>query len=712
MEPNTRLKAGTYADPSPSPAAPRTTLWPLSGRDGFVFALCLARLKRPSPDANLLCRTVEEQVQRLSASFGAGDHAQHRFEEFLSSLNASVSELVRATEWSLPIKEFHALVGIACEEEMYLSGTGDLAALFLHRTPDQRYQVFNLSRGIHTEQALPTWEKPFAVVLDGSLHPGDVFCVASKDLAPAVGNDELCAILSTLPPAGAAARIRQYFAFNDVLSVLVLRVEADEPETTQAKPKSEVSLSTLAASREETRRLIEDQAPNASLLLSLWQRVFRRAPASDAPRPRSLSRVVHGLLGAGKALVAAGLWTGRATVDVTRADGRARIVRETRLRADEVARGWLRRAGSVPNSSRYLALAAVVVLVAFGVSISVLSSARARHADDAAFETRLAAASELREEAAAAAIYRDEDRARVLYTEALTTLASVAAATRERQEAVAKIVSDIEAALDQLRHVVRLSDLPRFASLEGARALVKVGTNLYAFTAAREVVRVDPVGKTATALPLPDASVGAAREASADETAAYFLDDRPGISLFDPELLHMRVTDLLPDAGNDWKDVAAYGDRLYVLESSPTDTQVQRFNATASGFGSPTGWIRSKTTPLADARSLAVDGSVFVLLPTGPVRFVSSGQSGWDASEVEPAMTDALDLWTDLESDRVYVLEPAQKRVMVFAKENGALLTQYVADAFTDATDLLVDETAQTIYVLTPDALYGFRTGQ
>ena len=50
--------------------------------------------------------------------------------------------------------------------ELLLGVVRGVTALFLHRTPSQRYQVFNLSRSIQTEQALPTWEKAFAVVLD------------------------------------------------------------------------------------------------------------------------------------------------------------------------------------------------------------------------------------------------------------------------------------------------------------------------------------------------------------------------------------------------------------------------------------------------------------------------------------------------------------------------------------------------------------------
>ncbi|TAK03891.1 hypothetical protein EPO34_01905 [Patescibacteria group bacterium] len=702
------LKAGTYADPSPSPSAPRLTLTPLHGRDGFAFALCVTATKRPSPDANLACRLVEEHLDRLAASFGMGDHPQHSFEAFLGAMNAAISELVRTTEWTLPIRDFRALVGIACGSEMYLSGTGDLTAMFLHRTQDNRYQAFNLTRSIQTEQALPTWEKPFAVVLDGELRPGDVFCLSSKELAPAIGNDELCGVLSSLPPIGAAARIRQYFAFNDVLSILVLRAQAEEaaPAVEQAKPRSEVSLDRLVESRERTDRLIEDQAPRGSALFALARRLLRpRAPEEPGmPRPAGwLRRAARSASRAALSLV------GHTAANAPRGDARARIVREPKERMGERVSGLVLRLRDLPRTSRRLAIAAFCVLAALSISLAALSRTQARREVQEAFNERMRAVEELRDQAAAAAIYRDEDRARLLYGEALADLRELALDTPERREAGRRIEQDVTAALDRLRRVVRLPDPPRIASALDARAVVGDGTHLYLFGADKGILRVNPSSGAAEPLPVPASAVGVALKASVEDATVAFLDDRPGVSELVLSDAQMKVTSLAPAADAAWKDLTAYGGRLYVLSVSLGDAQVLKFPSTTSGFGQPSGWIRSKTSSLADARGLAVDGYVYVLTGSDLLRFVNGGESGWDLRGAEPAMADAQDVWTSFESERLYVLEPSQRRVLVFAKEDGTLLAQYVADAFAQSRDLFVDEKEGTIYVLTGDALYGFR---
>src|SRR3989338_3631195 len=210
MPANIFLKAAAHSDEQPGREnRAAQVLERLSGRDGYAFFLCAVD-KRYAADLHVVAALVGEQVERLARAFGGQANVQHRFEQFLSALNERLAEESRSGTWTMPIEGFHAVVGVACESEMYLSGNGDLSLLFLHREDNGQYNVFNLSRNIQTEQAKPSWEKPFAVILDGSLQAGDIFCAASRNLQPIIPGDELNDILTALPPLGALSRIRQY----------------------------------------------------------------------------------------------------------------------------------------------------------------------------------------------------------------------------------------------------------------------------------------------------------------------------------------------------------------------------------------------------------------------------------------------------------------------------------------------------------------------
>ena len=132
-----------------------------------------------------------------------------------------------------------------------------------------------------------------------------------------------------------------------------------------------------------------------------------------------------------------------------------------------------------------------------------------------------------------------------------------------------------------------------------------------------------------------------------------------------------------------------------------------RAGLTGSTFGDPTEWITQRTTDLSKAVSLTIDGTIFVLSKDGEItRFASGSEVGWNPGVVDPPMTVASKIWTDSNSDYVYVLEPDTKRIEVFSKESGEFLVQYRSDAFTDLTDFIVDEDGYSIYLLAGSKLY------
>ncbi len=717
------LKAGQFTDP---PLAGKeegrmVIVRPLEGRMGFAFALCDAQ-GRSAMDAERLRTIIEEHIERLADSFGEDAHAQHRFEQFLASLNETIALTVKNSEWSLPIGSFLAVVGIAEGETMYLSGNGDVTAMFLHRTPQQRYQVFNLSRSIRTEQALPTWEKAFAVVLDGELHEGDVLCVANRDLQPTIDTDELCSILSTLPPTGAAAKIRQYFPPKGGVSVFVVCATSVGSTFETAKPSSERSLTNLHDKRDETTRLLEDQSPrpgNAFTIIGNWLR-SRKPKVAGAERPtmpallRRAARI-SGLFLATKTRIASITRHGKSVLPKgIDKETRYAISEGVKVRADRAATKAFGSLRKLPPSSKYLLVAAGGVVFALILSISFLSRSHATAELDATYAAQIDQIRDLREQAAAAVIYQDESRARALYQQASALTEVLPADTEERGQSANELKVSIAQSLDELRRAVNIPDPPLVTDLAvlgvtDARTLISKDGLLYVLSADKHVFRIDPAAKKAEPIIAAIGEVGSAREAALDADRILFLDDRPGLSRFDFKDNGLHVSDLLPAAGTSWNDLTIYADKLYLLETNGTDGQIQRFARAGSGWSAPSPWIRSKAVTLEKARSFAIDATVFILTGSDVVRFSSGGQMGWKPSVVDPPLSSGTDIWTDVSSTWLYVLEPAQKRLLIYTKESGTFTSQIVSPTFENALDVIIDEATKTAYILSGTKLYAVR---
>jgi len=724
-----QIKAAAYRPESPAEKIRGISqLIPLKERGGFVFLL--AYTQKETAHSEQLLQLLSDHVHRLANSFGKDANPQHRFEQFLGALNETLAEQVREGRWSVPIDDFHAVVGIASDTQMYLSGCGELTGLFLHRKPSQRYQIYNLFRSIHTEQSLPTWEKAFAIVLDGDLHEGDVFCVTDKDLQRSIQPEELNTILSTLPPVSSVEKIRQYFTHKE--SVLLIVLKAHHPgasATTQEDThRSTLSVAQLTETEDVTDQYLEDQKPNfvttaGRLVSTVINAVSRKAPSVSGVQPATAKdRAKRILWFIGKIVWKHSKRTLHVSVKHSRAlatkKGRDRAiswVKDIKKNLRKTVRRVQGKTEAIPRSTKYLVVGLILAVIVFGVGIRILSQSQAQTAEEESYQEQLTSIEDMVERAAGAVIYKDEDQARSLYGNALALVEDLQTNTPEREAQVVELNSDIQAALDEIRHLVTIPNPPLHADLASVTdgvfgtSLVKRGSDVFVFATDGAVYQLDQVNRrfvTAAESDQTPVSIAAAE----DNGNVYFLSETNGEDegVYSVDVSEGTITPALVQS-HSWVDVVTYASRLYLLQPSSdgVDGQILRSGKTGSEFGEPTEWITQRTADFSDVVSIAIDGTIFVLSKNGVItRFESGSETGWDTGVVEPPLTVATRIETDETSDYIYVLEPETKRVVVFSKETGEFVVQYKSNAFTDLTDLAIDEDDYTIYLLAGSKLY------
>jgi hypothetical protein len=722
------LKAAKYEPASPEEHIRGVSvLLPVQDRCGFVFML--AYTKKETADSETFLQIMNDQVRRLADSFGKEANPQHRFEQFLGALNETLASQVRDGRWCVPIDQVHAVVGVATHQQMFLSGTGELTVLFFHRKPSQRYQIFNLFRGIQTEQALPTWEKTFAVVLDGDLHTDDVFCVCDKDLQREIAQEELNQILTTLPPVSAVEKIRQCFPYKEGLLLTLLKVSNSEPRATaqahSAIPTSNVSIDAFEETADSTNKLLEDQRPRISSIVKFvvrWMKARAESKSRILQDINAKDTTINALKRFGRTLTRVLLFIGKLALRHTLSgwgklwnkQERKKIVKRIQINGSRLqmgVRGLLSSAGRVPRSNKFLVLGIFIAAIVLVTGIAIMTKTQARAQEERSYQESVLTIEDLVERAAGAIIYQDEVQARSLYLNAQTLIENLQTNTPERANKVTELTSDIQVAMNEIRHLVTIPNPPLLADLaqltdgvfgnsivENSGLIYVLGSDgrVYSFNRAQKRFDVEISPES------PVLSISASQE----EGRYYFLGKNG-------EVYSLSIKDkLIKSAGVGdprWVDLEAYANRLYLLRPTIDGTQGQivRYDHTGDTFSKEHNWITSSTVSLERAVGLALDGSVYVLMRDGSIaRFESGSEVGWNTGLVEPQLTTATKIWTSPESKFLYVLEPSTNRLAIFTKETGAFLVQYRSDAFTDLTDFVVDEKGYTIYLLAGSKLY------
>lgn len=137
--------------------------------------------------------------------------------------------------------------------------------------------------------------------------------------------------------------------------------------------------------------------------------------------------------------------------------------------------------------------------------------------------------------------------------------------------------------------------------------------------------------------------------------------------------------------------------RLYTLE--PPLNQIFRHEPTPGG-DEGAAWI-TDGTDVRNAVTLAIDGSLYSGTPDGQViRLLKGKKTDFILAPIDPSLTSLKKIWTDENSDYLYALDPAQKRLLVFVKKTGTLKAQYTSPKFTDLKDFSINERAKTAYLL------------
>lgn len=150
----------------------------------------------------------------------------------------------------------------------------------------------------------------------------------------------------------------------------------------------------------------------------------------------------------------------------------------------------------------------------------------------------------------------------------------------------------------------------------------------------------------------------------------------------------------------------AYGNNIYILDTA--ENQIWRYKK-RSVFDAPVAW--NVNGEIQNAVDLAIDGSIYVALNDGTIVKMHSGNTEDFPIKKEPVkpLENPTKIYTELDMSQIYVLEPSNKRIMVYYKDDkgGAIYAnQYVFENIDEMRDIYVDKDTNKLYILDKSKVY------
>ncbi|MBI1907807.1 hypothetical protein HYS28_00080 [Candidatus Uhrbacteria bacterium] len=711
VEQRLTIKAAEHQTPGIEGAGDRiaTVMLQVPGGKATVFGLFLLRDGR-EPVRESVARIIRSHLEHAASAMAGDANIPRRFEAALAELNDALHDA--SQEHGLALDAFESVVGVLTNNQLFVSGIGSLHALFLHKTAERRFAIYELNEQFRADTEA-TWEKPFVTVLDGELHPGDIFYVANRVPTSAIAVTDLQDVLITLPPQGALERIQQFLPHDLAYGALCFHVAEDDRGGPPKKTNPIASLAHLGQTKSDTQDLLGEQGTDIT-------GIIRRAAAAlaaklSAPGSRGYKSLLKRTARALVQLLAAILIALVALVKLVGRLVRTLLVRildtQSRNRGTwtTALRRQVDRVRTLPPGARYVGIGIVAIVLVLILSVGIMGRRSAAREEEETFATTVSRIEEKTTAAEASLIYDDTNQARTLLTEAAVLLETLPSDSRNHESEVARLREGIEGILDKVRRIetVTPSLVAELTDGSGLTAFAAADGALYGITTQNQLYRINELEHTVENRNATSGTIGTIGLLASEGSNLLFIDSNQRLGRADVAANTLNPVTSGVDGLAGVDDITVYNDALYVL--SADSQQIAKMRPQGGNYEAGTDWISERASDLTLARDIAIDGDLYVLTGTDVVRFKSGREVTWDHEALDPALGDPVDLWTDIDSPYLYMLARNEGgRIIVYDKATGKIVTQYTTPELASAIGFVVREADNQIVFATGSQIWSF----
>lgn len=631
-----------------------------------------------------------------------GQHQFHAFESVVQTVNQELGQFSQANP-QVPITDLHAILGITFDNQVYLTGTGNLEALFMHKRGVNRYALYPLHEQFHAGTNT-NWNAPFIDILDGNLVEDDILYIGSSIPTQELTQEDFQTILITLPPQGALERLAQFSGPHDAYTGLVFAMKR---HTVQKRPKKVnplTSLNQLSETKASTASLLGTEsvaAASGEFFSKLTKPLVQRLSAPGHADWKSyIKKCVRLFL---KLLAFLGDTLIKAMRFIIK-----QLKRHSQTEQDQHV-SFVERIQSIksriPHSVIIVGIVVIFAIITLVIAISISSGRQAKKAALEAFSETATRIEEKIDSAEASLIYNNNDQAKQLLTEATALLATLDIQTNSQETTQETLQDAINTLFYQLRGVERIEPNMLAQAPGQVTQFGEINNSLFALQQDNTLLRFDELDLTFTAVDMNTASIGQISFMTGEGDAILAVDENNQLIRLSPSINTINAVVSGTNAQGDVTSMAVYNDKLYSF--SAANESIIRMQPQGNGYDAGTAWISSSLSSLSDGKDLAIDGDIYILQSSNITRFNAGKELTYSLETVEPPLQAATKLWTSVDTAYLYVLEPNESRILVFTKD-GDLVTQYTHESIASAVDMVVREDENTMILLTDTELFSF----
>jgi len=658
------------------------------------------------------------------------------FETALTKVNTECETFCKKEKIKLSLKTINIVCGVVYKNKLSFSGNGSLKALLVYEEPKDAAADLSVKK-IYKITPLELFapdekrgglQKIFTSVSEGSI-PSEGYVIFTNEILPEyITNKHLSKIITALPPTSAIEQIKnQLHKINSYVTFVALIIKnSTTPHVQRSIPRLNVnvtaqnSLEQMQEIETETERHLASVGavrtrrlwlfiknlfdklpllPQTNAGLTIRDRIFftkkshRRFFTRLAVVVKNIFAVLTGLT--------AYAWRMFSHPQAIAIAARS-LGRRTRQFCLKTLYWFVR----LRTLHKVLLTIFLLCGVLFGYNVYSLVHDKTQATAKQNYQELTQAIRQKQNQIEASLLYHNETGARGLLDETQTLINELANYPSADQNLIAELRKTNEQQWEEISHVVavtpqELTQLNRLNANAQPNILVaQANAMLIADTANHTLYRLQ---NTNAAAGIISDALSAAFGTDLTPDTALFVSADDGTVVSDASTLAAIDTPFAARA-DDITSITSYNGRLYAF--SAAENNIFRF---AANYQSKTAWLKEDLN-ISAVIDFAIDGYVYLLKQNGEVtRLLSGYTNAFRLKDVTPplSMATKIRLSGDSESGFIYIMEPSQKRIVVFDKK-GTFILQYKINLAENVTSFTVLEKEKKIVLLAGASLYEF----
>ncbi len=663
------------------------------------------------------------------------------FEAAIAKLNNNLNEFIEQQKLRLSAGSLNAVVGIIYGNKLFFAHSGSGKALLLYRPKNKKgellsdYSLVDITEKTNDPtQEIAQSNKFFTNVVAGLVPAHGYFFFANESLFEYLTKKQVTDIITTLPPVGAAEQMKnlleQTNAFVPFYGFIIKNTTGEHdayaaPASTIAVPGSlpvgagRSSVRQLNLTQEKTEQLL---SPSGMVNIKKWLGRLRpvstglKSYAQDKGRQLNIAgerlnaKRRSGQYGRKFIAFSVALFAllSQMFMQLIKLVSDPESRRETAAKTKRIAqRSAEASVKAIERFNRlnpkHKALLIIIGLCVLGLIANIIyTGISSRHKANQAQVAQVTTQFDQKEnQLEAALLYNNREGAQQILNEMAALVEALPTRTTEDKTRQAEFNNRYESKLDSLYAIVRIKDEAKLLELDNdADSLISDSGVILALGAnAKTVWRINPETKVAEAstndiFPAPILGI------SADNRSIYLGGSSSILNYKADGQVFSNIP--IDNAPENIDAAAVYNNRLYVAANGT----IYRFNfdRPSNTFSSRIVWFKDPSA-LAKVTSIAIDGRVY-LIENNSVTELSGGQrENLTLDPVSPALEEPTMVSVSPDKDFLYVLEPKNKRLLVYSK-NGAYLAQYKGDGLDNLKSAAIDQENSAVYLLNGRGVY------